>query len=634
VTANIDQIADEIAPLVTASPVQSWRTIEIHSELSKEAIFAVARLNSLGSLFWFSKYTLRHSRLSPNLHGYLCRQLETDSLRLALEVPRDMFKTTLASVSGSMWWALPFNDSDEELMRKLGYGDAWMRWMRRAHDACTRTLIASETIDNAAKIGIRIDGHYQSNSLFRDLFPEIIPRDSEQWGPEGNRGKKKARWNLHSMTHNRPDGWSSPHGEGTYDLIGVKGALQSRHYRRQIVDDPVGEKAIKSDMVMKDTCEWIKKLAGALDSDPLDPDKLEDQLFIGNRWSQRDVGEWLRKNQPKMRFETHSAEGGCCAMHPAGQSIFPEEFSMDKLAQLRQIWGPYDYSCQYLNNPIDADSVRFKMDWLRHFSIDAFKDRQNITVANSQQISKLPTPAEVLRNLEREELRGAIPERLKAGIFHETKNGETIEDMRAGLLHRVAILDPNHSEESGRSRNAIIVVGLYFNPPAPRRIYLLEAWAESGSHDNMIGKLLSMREGDMGLAFKWRVHHIYLESKVAGQQGWFKFFQERIRNMGVAASFSVRELKTDRTANAKRTRILGMEVLYENGFVWVNRQGCQPFLDEYQVYPNGTTIDLLDVMGYSAQCWEPGKRTSNRDMVRDELARRDRAVQSMGNAGY
>ena len=630
---NLEAVAEKIAPLVHASPVIRWQEIPLSAEMSNQAKFSAARLNSHGSLFWFSKYTLRHSRLSPNLHGHLCRQLETDSLRLALEVPRDMFKTTLASVSGSMWWSLPFTDRDEEMMRAIGYGDEWIRWMHRAHDPNSRTLIASETIDNAMKIGIRIDGHYQSNSLFRELFAEIIPRTSDQWGSEGNRGKKKKHWNLKSMTHNRPDGWQSPHGEGTYDLIGVKGALQSRHYRRQIIDDPVGEKAIKSDVVMKDTCEWIKKLAGALDSDPLDPDKLEDQLFIGNRWSQRDVGEWLRKNMPQMRFETHSAEGGCCALHPSGQSIFPEEFSLDKLAQLRQIWGPYDYSCQYLNNPIDADSVRFKMAWLRHFSIDVFKTG-NVTIANSQQLRKVPSPTDVLKQLERQELQGAIPERLKAGIHHETRQGEVLEDMRAGLLHRVAILDPNHSEEGGRSRNAILVLGLYFNPPQPRRIYILESWAEAGSHDNMIGKLLSMREGDLGLAFKWRVHHVYLESKVAGQQGWYRFFRERMFNMGAAASFSIRELKTDRTANAKKSRIIGMEPLMENGMVWVNRSGCQQFLDEYQVYPNGTTMDLLDVFGYSPQCWEPGAKSSNRDMVRDEVVRRQQAVQSMGSAGY
>jgi len=45
-----------------------------------------------------------------------------------------------------MWWALPFNERDERLMRGLGYGDEWIAWMQRVHDQNTRTLIAMETI--------------------------------------------------------------------------------------------------------------------------------------------------------------------------------------------------------------------------------------------------------------------------------------------------------------------------------------------------------------------------------------------------------------------------------------------------------------------------------------------------------
>ena len=221
-----------------------------------------ARLNGFGSLFYFSRYILGHNRLSAGLHGYMAQELEMDSLRLAMEIPRDCFKTTIASVSAPIWWALPFNDDDEAAMRKLGYGDAWIRWMRRAHNSSTRTLIASEIIDNAIKIGTRISGHYQSNFIFRNTYPEIIPRTSEEIR---GTGKKKDKWNAKSMTHNRVDGIF--HGEGTFNFIGVKGALQSTHYERQVIDDPVGEKAIKSDLVMVDTCEWIRKLAGAFDSD-------------------------------------------------------------------------------------------------------------------------------------------------------------------------------------------------------------------------------------------------------------------------------------------------------------------------------------------------------------------------------
>jgi hypothetical protein len=599
-----------------------WNPIQLTPEMSDRARHASARLNSLGSLFWFGKYTLKYSRLSPNFHAYICAELERDSLRLSLEVPRDHFKTTIASVTAPMWWSLPFTAQDEDLMRELGYGDEWIRWMHRAHNPNTRTLIASEVLDNACKIGTRIDGHYQSNALFRNLFPEVLP--------EQEMDTRKRRWNQKSMTQRRTE----PHGEGTYDFIGVKGALQSRHYDRQVIDDPVGEKAINSDLVMADTVDWISKLSGALDSDPRDPGKLADQLFIGNRWSNRDVGSWLRKNVPSMRFMTHSAEGGCCELHPQGQPIFPEEFSMQKLAEMRAIWGGYNYAAQFLNNPIDPEAVRFKPAWLRHYSIDVWKEQAAVSVANSQQFHEYPTPAEVLARQEKEEMAGAVPQRLKMALQHETLSGEVEEDIRAGILDRVAILDPNHGQQSGRSRHAICVLGILNRPPKPRRIYLLESWAGATSFEEMIQQLIGTTAGKRGLAVKWRVGAVYLESEVAGQQGWKYYFREKIKSMGMEAQFAIRPLKTDRSANAKEKRILGMEPIYENGLFWVNRNTCGQFLQEYEQYPNGATNDILDVVGYCPQTWGMGSKEGTRNFVASELQRRQSMMQSVGVAGY
>ena len=629
ITPEIERIAEILAP---QAPVR-WKILPVSDDMSPRIKRTIVRLNGFGSLFYFNKVILNHSRLSPNLHGLICRQLEQESLRLALEVPRDMFKTTVASVSAPMWWALPFNDGDEELMRKLGYGDAWIRWMYRSHYSSTRTLIASEIIDNAIKIGTRISGHYQHNAEFRFYYPEIIPKTTEQLS---GTGKKKDKWNAKSMTHNRVD--SVYVGEGTYNFIGAKGALQSQHFERQVIDDPVGEKAIKSDIVMNDTCEWIRKLPGAFDSDPDNPGRLADQLFIGNRWSERDVGAFLRREYGGlMKFETHSAEGGCCSLHPGGESIFPEEFPMEKLAELRKIWGAYHYSAQYLNNPIAADAVRFKSHWLRWFTQVPWIEQQRVSVANAQQLGVQPSVTDVMLQLEqdRAEASGAVPQRLRMALQHEATQGEVLEDIRAGELERVAILDPSHSETpGGRSRHAIMVVGIYNKPNKPKRVYLLECWAGQTSFEVMIDKAIGTRPGNRGLAVKWRVGAFYLESKIAGQQGWYYVFRDRCRAMGAEASYAVRELKTDRAADAKNTRIIGMEPVYENGFFYVNRAGCQQFIEEYEVYPNGRFIDLLDVAGYIPQTFSPGGRSSSQDIVREDLMRRRRMMQSVGNAGY
>ncbi len=625
----IETLADQFAP----TTAQRWRILPADDpKLTPGQQRIAVRLNGLGSLFYFNKVILGHNRLSPGLHGYMCRQLERDSLRLAMEIPRDHFKSTIASVAAPIWWALPFNDLDEEYMRALGYGDAWIAWMKRAHFSSTRTLIASETLDNAIKLGTRISAHYQNNAEFRYYYSEIIPKST--FDLKGS-GKKKDKWNAKSMTHNRVDGVYQ--GEGTYNFIGVKGALQSTHYERQVIDDPVGEKAIKSDIVMTDTCEWIRKLAGAFDSDPNDPDKLADQLFIGNRWSERDVGAFLRREYTtSVQFETHAVMGGCCPIHKSDTPIFPEEFSKDKVSELRKIWGSYNFSCQYENNPISPEAVRFKTSWLRHYSRVIYQPEQRITIANSQQLGISPHMMNAKEiEQERAEAQGAIPQRLRMAMRHETQNGEAIEDIRAGDLDRVAILDPTHSEGSGgRSRNAIVVLGYLNRPPAPRRIYLLDCWAGGNSFDEMIDKLLGIRVGSRGLAVKWKVHHVYLESEVAGQQGWYYLFRDKVRAMGVEASFGVRPLKTPRSANAKHDRIIGMEPIYENGLFWVCRSGSEQFMEEYEQYPNGRFMDILDVIGYSPQTFMPGSRSTTRDYVKDELRRRAQVSQNISIAGY
>jgi hypothetical protein len=597
-----------------------WQIIPIDDLTSQHTKRAAIRLNALGSLFYFAKTVLGYSRFSDGLHAYICRELERESIRLVMEIPRDHFKTTVASVSAPMWWALPFTSEDEDLMCALGYGPEWIRWMQRAHFSSTRTLIASETISNARKIGVKIDGHYYQNDLFRFLFHSILPKDT-------------ARWNQDSMTHNRLDG--EYHGEGTYDFIGVRGALQSRHYNRHVIDDAVGEKAINSDLVMTTTIDWVKKLPGAFDSDPLRPHALADQLFIGNRWSHRDLNSWLRENDKTLSFITHSADGGCCDMHPAGQPIFPEEFSMEKLRDIRQIEGAYNYAAQFRNNPVAPEAVRFKESWLRNYSIDVWRELDGqAQVVNWNQLSTKTRSQISGVEEEWQESQGAMPSRLKKALKHEVQAGETIEDTRCADLDRFAFMDPNHAGEEGRARNAIIVIGVWNKPPARRRIYLLDCWAKASSHEEWLEAALSTKTGHRGLVVKWRCHFLYVESEVAGQSGWKFAIRERMRRMKLDASFTLRPLKTERSANSKKNRIEAMEAIYENGLFWVPRIGCDEWKQEYCEYPNGRTIDLMDLTGYVSQVLGPGSRLVVREWVKQERERARIVMSRVGIAGY
>jgi hypothetical protein len=66
-----------------------------------------------------------------------------------------------------VWWSLPFTESDEEAMRKLGYRDPWIRWMKAAHDQNMRTLVTHEIAEQAAH-AVRKDLGSTNRAFFED----------------------------------------------------------------------------------------------------------------------------------------------------------------------------------------------------------------------------------------------------------------------------------------------------------------------------------------------------------------------------------------------------------------------------------------------------------------------------------
>ena len=107
------------------------------------------------------------------------------------------------------------------------------------------------------------------------------------------------------------------HGEGTFDFIGVGGALQSRHYTGGIIqDDVVGKKAIESAVTMASTIDYHQLLMGAFENE--DPDHEGDELVVGNRWGYHDLNSYIREHEPWFKVISHSALGGCCNLHPLG----------------------------------------------------------------------------------------------------------------------------------------------------------------------------------------------------------------------------------------------------------------------------------------------------------------------------
>jgi len=584
-----NEVLDIQKEINRTSFVNKWQYIPTDNIKDPKTQNIAHRLNALGDNFYFIKVVLRKKRLSNNLHRLFCNQFLSWSLKEVNEWPRDHFKTTIG-IGQAMWWALPFNSLDEKLMRQLGYDDAWISWMRRAHDQNTRTLIVMEVIKNAWKVGRKITGEYRSNDFFQRLFPEILPDSNCQWSAD-------------TMTHKRCyNGITDPNqGEGTYEFTGVDAALQSKHYKRCIYDDLYGREALKSEIVANSTWEWVQLAVGAFDSDPDDPTVECDEVFNGNRWSFHDLNYKVKEELPYFRFHTHDAEGGCCDLHPPGQPIFPEEWSMAKLARFRQRLGEYFYSCQFRNKPIPPGGNVFKSEWLRRF---AFK-----TIAVESFIAK---PDKEIEQEYRDKYRHtdtfAVPgfeiipitqrqEKRHMAIRHEIYKGSQFKDIPTSNLSKMLLMDPNHAGEKGRANNCIIELG---HNRDPFNIYLLEGFAQNCSREDAVYHAYRMGE-------KWRNRIIWVETSAG--QAWlktlFEFENENRRLLGKWYFYKVENFKDNRSENAKSDRIEDAEPYFRRGQIWVPTNDESGFFDkflkEYSEYPHCATKDILDTLGHGLQ---------------------------------
>lgn len=542
-----------------------WRVLPIPCD-DLQAHDDSIRLNSLGSLYFFALHTLKKTRLAK-LHWDMARSLETEDLRLVLEEPVGHFKTTMG-IALSMWWALPFTERDEFMMRELGYDDGWCRWMKAAHNPNTRTIYTHEIEGRAIAMGKEVDEHYQSNDTFRRVFSDILPDSSCTWNDHSKFQKRsRSLGNIDATT-------------GTFEYRGVGQAIQGVHPDSTIQDDNMGKAALDSVLkgdgrVLEDLLRWHRQLTTRLDSVRFTEKGNGRQLVIGNRWGHKDLNSWIRENQPEFKFETHSAEGGCndgkCKKHPLGIPIFPEEWTMARLAQKRAILGNYDYAHQYLNQSVLPEECIFKSEWLRYFRFGMGRP-----------------------DLDPEDQRNYLM------LEHEVQAGQTITDINAGILHRRMIVDLAHAKKHKRCDHVILVIGY---DPETDRIYILECWAEPCGYSELVENIYKIGR-------KWGMRDMWLETVAA--QNLLKFYLDE-RNRKEARPIYCNELPYDNSENAKRNRIEALEPAFKNGQIWCHRSQTK-FTGQYNSYPAGL-IDVLDCMGYAPQTLENVRRKESMEFA-------------------
>lgn len=359
-----------------------------------EAVRQSLRAQVQRSTYITAKAIIGFHDLTPHLHGEMCRWIEGPSRRKLGLVPRDHLKTSVWTIA--------------DTVRLI------------AADPNTRILIGNETATNASHFLRRIQAVFERATLFRWLFPELIPDIG------------RTKWSESEMLVPRTKDFP----ESTVEVIGVGGAVVSRHFKRIKLDDLVGKEASESVEVMKKTIDWYLYCESLLEcpTDPIDT--------YGTRWTHKDLYARIQEQEEDIDFFHRRA------IDDQGRTLWPERFPIHELLRIKRKIGAFKFSCQYQNEPFDPEHMTFDPGWLRFFELNGWEIDQD---AGSLLLRVVGQPKPV-------------------------------------RITPVILVDPAISEKSYAARSAIVCAGL----SEDERIFVLEAWAERCQPLKMIEKIFEM----------------------------------------------------------------------------------------------------------------------------------------------
>lgn len=295
-----------------------------------DALRLQMRTQALDSLYFLSKAVLGYKDLSPRIHMELCAFLEDGSFTLGedgkplgidklVELSRGHLKTSICTIAYPIWRAL--------------------------HNPDIRILIANATATNASHFLRTIMGHFDSNKIFRWLFPEVLPE------------KGKTKWTSDELEIKRTKIWP----EATFESIGVGGKATSRHYDLIIEDDLVAAEHLESSEQMMKIIDW-HRYSISLSVSP----KSLHKLVVGTRWAFNDLISHILDVETQYKLFRRGATVDKTLSDDA-QPVWPERFSLETLRNIQKTQGNKIFATQYMNHPTFEDPNAFDLSIIRKF---------------------------------------------------------------------------------------------------------------------------------------------------------------------------------------------------------------------------------------------------------------------------
>lgn len=138
--------------------------------------------------------------------------------------------------------------------------------------------------------------------------------------------------------------------EPTVYATSVGTSQTGRHFDLNIYDDIVDNTNVGTPAALERTWQWWQESLCL-------HDKGSRLIYVGTRWHDVDVAGRLLKDSSYKHMVRQVEEGGVC--------IFPEKFDKKRIALLRKRLSAFEFSCQYLNDPVPYDQQTFREEWMR-----------------------------------------------------------------------------------------------------------------------------------------------------------------------------------------------------------------------------------------------------------------------------
>lgn len=324
--------ADERAWYPYEWPTKKWYT----SSTNEAKIKKKKEITNLANedFFFFCEVVMRDPKdfkLQIGLHDKFCYILQrlsdvtqlTDKQILNL-LPRSHLKSTLGTINYSIWL--------------LG------------RDPNLRIVILSDVLDLAQKFLSSIQAHIIHNARLHYVFPNLKPKMKD------NFITKYANWNKNELTVKRT---RLTIKEPSITLGSTETAKTGFHCDYLIFDDIVTENNANTPEKMAKVFQWEQDIQNTDDFDSI-------HVLHGTRYQDGDLyGDKIEGGMPYMLRQAIED----------GKYIWTEPASIRRVEKKHKSLTPYNWACQYLNNPIVKGDAEFDESWLKRtkWNIDFIK---------------------------------------------------------------------------------------------------------------------------------------------------------------------------------------------------------------------------------------------------------------------